>query len=197
MPRALKFPLICCGGLIGLVMALAVMLTPARAQEEPVPDFDLNKTWEGTPRVGEPLTFHVTATNNGGQAIDLHLWDELPSTMHYVSHSGSGARVCDYDPFPPGTIAGNAICRYDTASTGQTLTMDVTVIPTEAGTFTNTIFLQYVAPQLGNAGFRINETFPVTVLPAPTKQKQCKQGGYADFGFENQGECIAFVKDSS
>jgi uncharacterized repeat protein (TIGR01451 family) len=197
MPRALKSPLICCGGLIGLVIALAVMLTPARAQEEPSPDFDLNKTWAGTPRVGESLTFHVTATNSGGQAIDLHLVDELPSTMCYVSHTGPGARVCDYDPFPPGTIAGNAICRYDTVITGQTLTMDVTVIPTEDGTFTNTIFLQYVAPQLGNAGFRINETFLVTVLPAPTKPKQCKRGGYADFGFENQDECRAFVKESS
>jgi hypothetical protein len=30
--------------------------------------------------------------------------------------------------------------------------------------------------------------------PVPTSVDQCKKGGYARFGFKNQGQCIAFVK---
>jgi hypothetical protein len=36
----------------------------------------------------------------------------------------------------------------------------------------------------------------LTVIDAqerPTSKDQCKDGGYRQFGFENQGECIAFV----
>jgi hypothetical protein len=38
--------------------------------------------------------------------------------------------------------------------------------PTEAGTFDTTVYLQYVIPQRGNEGHRIDEVFPATVLPA-------------------------------
>jgi hypothetical protein len=30
--------------------------------------------------------------------------------------------------------------------------------------------------------------------PQPTTKTQCKQGGYAAFGFDNQGRCVAFVE---
>jgi hypothetical protein len=34
----------------------------------------------------------------------------------------------------------------------------------------------------------------VVVVPLPpTSKEQCKNGGYAFFGFENQGQCIKFV----
>jgi hypothetical protein len=29
--------------------------------------------------------------------------------------------------------------------------------------------------------------------PLPTSKEQCRKGGYAAFGFANQGQCIAFV----
>jgi hypothetical protein len=29
--------------------------------------------------------------------------------------------------------------------------------------------------------------------PTPTSKELCKNGGWRDFGFENQGQCIAFV----
>jgi hypothetical protein len=31
-------------------------------------------------------------------------------------------------------------------------------------------------------------------LPLPTSKSECKNGGYAGFGFSNQGQCIAFVE---
>jgi hypothetical protein len=46
---------------------------------------------------------------------------------------------------------------------------------------------------------------PYTILPAlvggpppvpeePTAKEQCKKGGYEEFGFKNQGQCVAFVQ---
>jgi hypothetical protein len=46
---------------------------------------------------------------------------------------------------------------------------------------------------------------PYTILPAlvggpppvpegPTSKEQCKKGGYEEFGFKNQGRCVAFVE---
>jgi hypothetical protein len=29
--------------------------------------------------------------------------------------------------------------------------------------------------------------------PLPTSKDQCKNGGWEDFGFKNQGQCIKFV----
>jgi hypothetical protein len=30
--------------------------------------------------------------------------------------------------------------------------------------------------------------------PTPTSKEQCKHGGWAQFGFKNQGQCVAFVQ---
>jgi hypothetical protein len=30
--------------------------------------------------------------------------------------------------------------------------------------------------------------------PFPTSKEQCKAGGYAQFGFKNEGQCVAFVQ---
>jgi hypothetical protein len=30
--------------------------------------------------------------------------------------------------------------------------------------------------------------------PTPTSKEQCKNGGWAQFGFKNQGQCVAFVQ---
>ena len=34
----------------------------------------------------------------------------------------------------------------------------------------------------------------VDAPPSPTSKEQCKNGGFASFGFKNQGECVAFVE---
>jgi hypothetical protein len=30
--------------------------------------------------------------------------------------------------------------------------------------------------------------------PPPTSKDQCKNGGYKQYGFKNQGQCVAFVE---
>jgi hypothetical protein len=34
----------------------------------------------------------------------------------------------------------------------------------------------------------------VDAPPGPTSKEQCKNGGFAQFGFKNQGQCVAFVQ---
>jgi hypothetical protein len=34
----------------------------------------------------------------------------------------------------------------------------------------------------------------VDAQPAPTSKEQCKKGGWTEFGFKNQGQCVAFVE---
>jgi len=34
----------------------------------------------------------------------------------------------------------------------------------------------------------------VDAQPGPTSKDQCKRGGWAQFGFRNQGQCVAFVE---
>jgi hypothetical protein len=46
-------------------------------KEEPAPDFAIDKTSDSTPRVGESMTFHINAMNQGGTALGVRLWDEV------------------------------------------------------------------------------------------------------------------------
>jgi hypothetical protein len=43
---------------------------------------------------------------------------------------------------------------------------------------------------------RFDQSFESSSLPppAPTTKNQCKKGGWRQFGFKNQGQCIRFVK---
>ena len=39
----------------------------------------------------------------------------------------------------------------------------------------------------------VTKTITVTCEPKPTSVEQCKNGGWQQFGFKNQGRCVAFV----
>ena len=79
------------------------------------------------------------------------------------------------------------------------------LITTSDGTFadfgTATLFyttmLVVEGPQTGMTVDGFEETFRSDgvgpVLALPTDVDQCKDGGYARFGFKNQGECVRFV----
>ena len=63
-----------------------------------------------------------------------------------------------------------------------------------------------VCPGSLPAGLQLGPTFPrmftddgtITVIdapsPLPTSKDQCKNGGWAKFGFKNQGQFVAFVQ---
>jgi hypothetical protein len=69
---------------------------------------------------------------------------------------------------------------------GQILTQVITirVIPTSPGTYVNVA---------SHSTVRVEEPFEVRE-PAPSDKEDCKDGGYKQFGFKNQGQCIKAVE---
>ena len=45
--------------------------------------------------------------------------------------------------------------------------------------------------------FALARYLPDGATPLPTSKAQCKNGGHAQFGFKNQGQCVAFVQRGS
>jgi hypothetical protein len=82
---------------------------------------------------------------------------------------------------------------------GETLSVDITVIYREAGTFDNqacSSWGDFPPPGVDRTRELARQcaTTPVEVLAVPTTKAQCKKGGYSEFGFASQKECMAFVK---
>jgi hypothetical protein len=79
--------------------------------------------------------------------------------------------------------------------------MDLTVIPREAGTYTNHACSGFSLPPGVSVDPSRNcadtTVLVVTAQENPTSKEQCKHGGYATFGFKNQGQCIKAVNHVS
>jgi hypothetical protein len=72
-------------------------------------------------------------------------------------------------------------------------------ITTPGGSFTDHGFFRAVFYRSGdNPLNRFDQSFESSVSPPqpvlPTTKDQCKHGGWRQFGFKNQGQCIRFVK---
>ncbi len=54
-------------------------------------------------------------------------------------------------------------------------------------------------PSTGWAGYGVLDLIFATYVtpPGPTNKADCKRGGYKDFGFENQGQCVKAVNHAS
>ena len=174
------------------VVALFGMGTPAQAQSVPEPPctalFCLDKTaTPSTATVGEPITFTISERcpfNAPGCSTSFSspLVDQLPSELTIDS-------VEDSDPNNECTTSGNTVTcsgfsRFSSPTAPFTLTIVAT--PTECGTFTNTAT---------NPLFTATSTFTVEGCPPPlpTTKEQCKNGGWRDFDYTNQGQCISDV----
>jgi uncharacterized repeat protein (TIGR01451 family) len=85
-------------------------------------------------RVGEPVTFTVTETNNESFTISPQVKDSLPAGVEFVSATSSQGS-CSFDP-----PTGNVDCELGTLPPGATATIDIVVIPTQPGIITNNAF---------------------------------------------------------
>lgn len=75
-------------------------------------------------------------------------------------------------------------CTYSDRGRGfVSLILDERVLPGEQPDFFESFTSDLTSPELIACG-----------VPVPTSKEQCKTGGYAQFGFKNQGQCIAFVE---
>ena len=166
-------------------------------------DVCLEKTATPDPAtVGEPLTFTITGfctTDNCGavSTTESGLTDTLPAGLEFVSASatGYGGPIFGNQPQPTcSESAGTVTCTpvsyfFDTeAGTEVPFVATIEVIPTQCGTFTNTASL----PDFPQS---VSETFTV-VGCVPTTKAQCKNGGWRDFGYPDQGTCITAVNQN-
>ena len=66
----------------------------------------------------------------------------------------------------------------------QTEVVTITVVPTSPGSYVNVA---------RHSDVRVEEPFEVRE-PTPSDKEDCKHGGYKQFGFRNQGQCIKAVE---
>jgi hypothetical protein len=189
-----------------MVVGLLAFATPSRADVVCDGIFCLEKTANPDPvTVGEPLTFTITGycipeegSSCGRLSPVVGLTDTLPAGVDFVSASatGYGGPLFGNQPQPTcsesdGTVTCTPVAFLFDAPTGEETPFVATieVIPRQCGTFTNTASLVIFNQS-------VSETFTVEGC-VPTTKAQCKNGGYEQFGFANQGRCIKAVKQES
>jgi uncharacterized repeat protein (TIGR01451 family) len=197
-----------------VAMAMLLMLGPAASAQQTADVVPVvTKTANPDPAyVGAPLTFHITLDLNEGNytAQAVQLSDILLPDMDLVSvtaKAADGSDVsadCFRDEPTPTTPDGAVGCRFGDVAGGGTVSMDVTVIPREAGTYQNWASSSFSLPAGVSVDPSRNGTsINVTVLPAPpapptpTTKEQCKKGGFATFGFADQGSCVSHVNGTA
>jgi len=91
------------------------------------PDVAIVKTGPDTATVGQQFSYTLTATNTGlTPADDVTIHDSLPASLTFVSAPG-----CTF-------AAPVVTCDVGTLNAGESASVTVTVIPTQAGTVANT-----------------------------------------------------------
>ena len=116
-----------------VVLAAAAAAMGGVAQADTLPTADLavvSKTSDVThAKVGDYVTFTVVATNNGPDAADLDVVEQLPPALALVSHT------CDR-----GISADGPFCEYGILQPGETVTSVVVaeVLSTDEKYVTNT-----------------------------------------------------------
>ena len=181
---------------VGLMLGAAMALSGvAQAQSDPEPpcgeQFCIDKTADPNPAiVGESITFTISERcfNAGGCSSPQNLIDTLPPEAGLTNVS-----VDDSQPdYQCSTSENTVTCpgvRDSTTTAPFTLTIVAT--PTECGTFTNTVSKMGV----NTVNFTATATFTVVgcAPPLPMTKEECKNGGFEEFGYPNQGTCISDV----
>lgn len=94
------------------------------------------------------------------------------------------------------TVAGN-VDGFTTSSTfdGTSFMSSVDMSALTAGAY---CFVFNPTESTGDEAIRLTQNFTLAeavVEPTdPMDKNQCKKGGYEDFGFKNQGQCVRFVE---
>jgi uncharacterized repeat protein (TIGR01451 family) len=183
---------------VAMVVGLLAYATSARAEVTcggQSDAFCLEKTpTPDTVTVGEPLIFTIRGfcANDISCTLDIEdagVTDTLPTGLEFVSASATGYG----EPQPTcseseGTVTCTPVAYMADREAGIEVPFVATieVIPTQCGTFMNTAsFLDQ----------SVSETFTVEGC-VPTTKAQCKNGGWRDYGYSDQGTCISAVKQN-
>jgi uncharacterized repeat protein (TIGR01451 family) len=134
--------------------------------------------------VGEPITFTITVRAEPccSSSAD-RLIDYLPEGVDFVSATATQGE-CIYGTDPQDGVPHTVRCGPYTVGLNLTQVITITVVPTSPGSYVNVA---------RHSTVRVEEPFEVRE-PAPSVKEDCKNGGYKQFGFRNQGQCIKAVK---
>ena len=122
-------------------------------------DLFLNKTGPATGHVGQPMTYIITATNNGpATATGVTVTDTLPKNTGFGSATSTQG-TCT--PRPHSQIVD---CNIGTMTSGATVTVTLVVKPTQKGSYTNTATVKATSPSDPNSA---NNTSSVTTVVTP------------------------------
>jgi uncharacterized repeat protein (TIGR01451 family) len=137
--------------------------------------------------VGEPLTFTITvrAESFVSGSAD-RLIDYLPEGVDFVSATATQGE-CIYGTDPQDGVPHTVRCGpYNFGGPNNvTQVVTITVVPTSPGSYVNIA---------RHSSVQVEEPFEVRE-PAPSDKEDCKNGGYKQFGFTNQGQCIKAVEE--
>ncbi|MEM7009689.1 MAG: DUF11 domain-containing protein, partial [Thermodesulfobacteriota bacterium] len=138
--------------------------------------------------VNTPVTFTLVVGNNGEFGSAATVIDALPANMTFVSATASTGDPCNFNE-----LTRQVTCDIGTVPSineGQTVVVEVTVIPTQTGTLPNTALLANITgdPNTGNnnsivtvnvveAGSGNPDPPVVNPTPAPTDEPPDQGGG--------------------
>ena len=165
--------------------------------------------------VGEPITYEITLTYHADPSLyitDVELNDSIyPSVcisptpcyetkFERVSVEPVGTDHGFYRCFDPDPRLISPVCHwFGPLYGGESVSMRVTIIPQNEGMYGDRGQLSALVvdparqDQLGKS-WAFEEVFvQVVEKPKPTTKAQCKNGGFAQFGFADQGACIEYV----
>jgi len=177
-----------------LLLGVAALLWTQQAQAQSVPEppcgqvYCIDKTaTPSTATVGEPITFTITQRCPGNEPVCIArannpIVDTLPPELTIVSVAPAACT----------TIENTVTCAENRFFTpAQPYTVTIVATPTECGTFTNTA--SYFVPNNPTRTAQVTFTVEGCPPPLPTMKEQCKNGGWREFGYPNQGACISDV----
>lgn len=189
--------------LIGVVVALAMIAAfplAGLAAEEPGP-IDLSGSDHETGNVGERVTL-LTETIGAG---DWHV--VASATLFVPDPEGEFKNSQGCGVYLDGTQvggAGGSSSLWDFTADGKEVTLDTYLVPpnwtdvmdvvTGPGTLTLECFIDQShsgASHADREGMVATDTVLTTTDASLDSKDDCKDGGFADFGSKNQGQCIA------
>jgi hypothetical protein len=144
----------------------------------------IDKTASPNPAtVGQPIIFTITVTIDiqPGQGIGFFagIRDTVPPSLTIVSAEASGG----FQPPPPCTVTDSTVDCTVPVNEENPATVTIEAIPTQCGDFANSAFEIDEGPT-STAHFTV-----VGCEETPKSKAECKNGGYKEFGFKNQGQC--------
>ncbi len=123
---------------VALALAVAVLAAGTAHAATPSKKYPItmtNTASDPAVYVGEPVTFHLTVTNDEPNDLSpVQVTDYLPTGVQFVSASSSQGQCT----FVEGGENGLVKCDLGSLPAGGTAEVDVVVVPQESGLLTNT-----------------------------------------------------------